>query len=76
MPFLALKVREWQRQIEDAGIWEPEDAGRIISAVFSPAPELIEPSLMEYALSIMTGTQAAPEARSMSIAAALGPAAR
>ena len=70
-PFLALKVREWMRQIEDSDIWEPEHVSRIVTAVFAPAPELVAQDEMDYVMAVLSNGGAGGEARSKAIAAAL-----
>ncbi|MEJ6403041.1 hypothetical protein [Yoonia sp. 2307UL14-13] len=71
--FLALKVREWARQIEDSNVWEPKHVKRIVRAVFSPAPELISQDEMDYVMSVLSHSGAGGEARSRTIWSALSP---
>ena len=69
--YLALGVRELMRFCEDANIWEPADIAVIIRAMFTPAPNCLSENDRNYAIRIISNTQAAPEARARSVSQAL-----
>lgn len=69
--YLALRVREIMRFCEHGGIWEPADIAMVVRAMFLPAPDCLAEEDRSYAVTLLSNSQATPEARARSLSMAL-----